>query len=267
MRHPDDQPTGDADSFRSDGAVTSHDVARMSDAELLALYQGLFAQTAAGQHPDTTYLVYGPSLRELAEGGDELSRAGNELARRYGDREWAVRDFLEGHLSAAETPGVTIRLFSNHDSEYEGSSWRDPVAHVALTAFVAAVTVNGDEWARHNGGESAPPVSSGTSLVFLGGLDMRTGQALTMHEYAAIHQRDVDVRDEAGLVGVSLPIPEMKTFAGVLGGEIGHALIDYLGEKLADHLVDHLEEWIDERISDGEHGADPGPTGSNYGLL
>jgi hypothetical protein len=44
MRHPDDQPTGDAGSFRSDGAVTSHDVARISGAELLTLYQGLFAQ-------------------------------------------------------------------------------------------------------------------------------------------------------------------------------------------------------------------------------
>jgi hypothetical protein len=45
MRHPDDQPTGDAGSFRSDGAVTSHDVARMFDAELLTLYLGLFASS------------------------------------------------------------------------------------------------------------------------------------------------------------------------------------------------------------------------------
>jgi hypothetical protein len=44
MRHPDDQPAADVGSFRSDGAVTSRDVARMSDAELLSLYQGLFAQ-------------------------------------------------------------------------------------------------------------------------------------------------------------------------------------------------------------------------------
>jgi hypothetical protein len=44
MRHPDDQPTGDVGAFRSDGVVTSHGVARISGAELLTLYQGLFAQ-------------------------------------------------------------------------------------------------------------------------------------------------------------------------------------------------------------------------------
>jgi len=44
MRHPDDQPTGDVRSFRNDGSVTSHHVACMSDAELLLLYRGLFAQ-------------------------------------------------------------------------------------------------------------------------------------------------------------------------------------------------------------------------------
>ena len=85
MRHPDDQPTGDAGSFRSDGAVTSHDVARMSDAELLTLYLGLFAHTDAGRHPGI-YDVHGPSLQELAEGDDELSRVGNELAGRYEER-------------------------------------------------------------------------------------------------------------------------------------------------------------------------------------
>jgi hypothetical protein len=44
MRHTDDRPTGDVGSFRSDSAVTSHDVGRMSDAELLSLYEGLSAR-------------------------------------------------------------------------------------------------------------------------------------------------------------------------------------------------------------------------------
>jgi hypothetical protein len=94
--HPDDQPKGNIGSLRSDGAVTSHDVARMSDADLLTLYQGLFAQSFAGQHPDT-YDVHGPSLQELAE-GDELSRAGNEPARRCDERGGAfATSFSAGH--------------------------------------------------------------------------------------------------------------------------------------------------------------------------
>ena len=57
----------------------------MSDAELLTLYLGLFAHTDAGRHPGI-YDVHGPSLQELTEGDDELSRAGNDLARRYEER-------------------------------------------------------------------------------------------------------------------------------------------------------------------------------------
>ena len=265
MRHPDDQPTGDARSFRSDGAVTSHDVARMSDAELLSLYQGLFAQSDAGTHPGQVD-AHGPSLQELAEGNDELSRAGNELARRYEERGGAVRDFLQSHLSVAETPGVTIRLFSNHDVEYRSGHYRDSVAHAALTMFVAAVTVNNYEFASHHDGAWTPSAGSGTNLIFLGGLDMRTGQVLTMHEFAAIHFRDVFVQnDDQGLIQVDLPVPEVKAFGVALLRGIEHAVIDYLGEKVADHL----KEWAVDTISghEHEHGAGPDSMESNYSLL
>ena len=132
MRHPDDQPTGNSRSFRSDRAVTNHDVARTSEAELLSLYQGLFAQSDAGRYPGI-YDVHGPSLQELAEGDDKLSRAGNELARRHEERGGAfATSFSAGHphdsfLTAQQNVAQSQRHGSRFlPTWYEWTNIREP---------------------------------------------------------------------------------------------------------------------------------------------
>jgi hypothetical protein len=170
--------TGAEDRGANPDLVSSHDVAHVSDAVLLELYQGLFAQSLEGKDP---YSV-GQSLPDLATETDERSLVGQELVTRYEERYAVLHSFLEHQLSSADMPGVSIRLVSNHDAEPVGQ-WRDPVAHVALAAFTAAITVEGH----------------GTALIFLGGLDLRTDEVLTLHEFAERHGNEAGGMSEPGL--------------------------------------------------------------------
>ena len=228
--------------------ISSHEAAHMSDAELLGLYKELFAHSVEGRDPYS----YGQSLDGLFRKTDEQSLVGQELVSRYADRYVDVHNFLEHQLSSTDTPGVTIRLLSNHDVESARAQWHDPVAQQALAAFTAAISVEGQ----------------GTTLVFLGGFDFRSGEVLTLHEFAARHGNEASARSEPGLeepgfwaslaVGMITPNPFHFDL-----GPVGSLMMGK-GE-VKDFIVAGAETAIESMLG-GFHGSGEDPI-TSYSLL